>query len=202
MFAFDKRFDISAPGQNAFTGQTFEHPELYPKSTTVSFNDVKSRQNLRGIEATQDWNDTSNNAAVTLNLGSQSKTVNNPALNANGDVKESLTVSELNTSSTGSVDITLSRFNDVANTTVPLKGDAIQAINSSDIDGIANAITRSDIGEATTRAFFKAGVLQGNTLRESGQKAGGDLLTHSIFATVEPGQDIIIGSERIQFIPK
>ncbi|UXF50023.1 hypothetical protein 7865G3B6_9 [Haloquadratum phage sp.] len=202
IYAFDDRFDISAPGKSAFNGTVFEHPELYPKSTTISFNDVNARQILNGIETIQDWNDTSNNAAVTLNLGSQSKTVNNPALNANGNVKESLTVSNIDSSTTGGVDVTLSRFNDPGNDKVPLKGDAIQAINSSIVNGIPNAITRSDIGEARTRAFFEATVLLGNGLRESGQKAGGDLLTHSIFATVEPGQDIIIGSERIQFIPK
>ncbi|UXF50744.1 hypothetical protein 7908G4G3_16 [Haloquadratum phage sp.] len=202
MYAFDDRFGISTPGKPAFTGATFEHPELYPDSITVSFNDVNAGQIINGVETVQDWNDTSNNAAITLNLGSQSKTVNNPVLNVNGNIKETLTVSKINSSETGNVDVTLSRFNDPANDNVPLKGDAIQAINSSTLTGILNPVTRSDIGEATTRAFFKAGVLQGNTLRESGQKAGSSLLTHSIFADVDPENDIIIGSERIQFIPK
>jgi len=70
------------------------------------------------------------------------------------------------------------------------------------LDGNPDAATRSNIGEATVRTIFRSGSLQGNILRESGQKAAADLLTHSIFADVDPEDDIIIGSERIQFIPK
>jgi len=70
------------------------------------------------------------------------------------------------------------------------------------VDGNPDAVTRSNIGEATTRAFFQSGLLTGSTLRESGQKASGDLLTHSIFADVDPDNDNIIASEQIQFIPK
>jgi hypothetical protein len=49
---------------------------------------------------------------------------------------------------------------------------------------------------------FSNGFLTGNILRESGQETGGDLLTHSIFADVDPDNDNIIGSEQIKFIPK
>jgi hypothetical protein len=70
------------------------------------------------------------------------------------------------------------------------------------VDGNPDAVTRSNIGEATTRAFFESGFLTGNTLKESGQKAGADLLTHSIFADVDPDNDNIIASEQIKFIPK
>jgi hypothetical protein len=70
------------------------------------------------------------------------------------------------------------------------------------VDGNPAAVTRSDIGEATTRAFFKSGVLTNNTLRESGQLAGADLLTHSIFADIAPEDDNIIPVEQLRFIPE
>jgi hypothetical protein len=203
LFAFDERskFNISTPVGNSFNGATYANPELFPDDVSVSFANVNSRRNLTELELFQTWNDTTNNAAVTLNLGSQSKTVNNPTRNANGNIRETLTINQSNASRTGSIDITLSRFN-TANGESPREGDGAQRMSFHIVDGNPDAVTRSNIGEATTRAFFQSGLLTGSTLRESGQKAGGDLLTHSIFADVIPSNDNIIASEQIKFIPK
>jgi len=168
---------------------------------SVSFANVNSRRNLTELELFQTWNDTSNDSSVTLNLGSQSKTVNNPTRNANGNIRETLTVSQSNASRTGSIDISLSRF-DTANGETPREGDGAQRMSFHIVDGNPDAVTRSNIGEATTRAFFQSGFLTGSILKEAGQKAGGDLLTHSIFADVIPSNDNIIASEQIKFIPK
>jgi len=89
-----------------------------------------------------------------------------------------------------------------ANGETPTLGDAAQRMSFHIVDGNPDSVTRSNIGEATVRTLFQSGTLTGNTLRESGQKAGGDLLTHSIFADVIPGNDNIIASEQIQFVPK
>ncbi|UXF49892.1 hypothetical protein 7841G3A1_21 [Haloquadratum phage sp.] len=203
MFAYDDRFNIQTPAPSAFNGDTYEFPELFPKEASVSFAEVSSRRKLTELELFQDWNDTSNNTSVTLNLGSQSKTINNPTRNTSGRIRETLSVSSSNASRTGSIDITLSRFNDTSTrSTIPRLGDGGQRMSFHIVDGNPDAVTRSNIGEATTRAFFESGFLTGNTLRESGQKAGGDLLTHSIFADVDPDNDNIIGSEQIKFIPK
>ncbi|UXF49978.1 hypothetical protein 7841G3A7_26 [Haloquadratum phage sp.] len=204
LFAFDDRnaFNMTNPGPSRFNGDTYTAPELFPDAVSASFADFDSRRNLTEVELFQSWNDTTNSSAVTLNLGSQLKTVNNPTRNVNGNIRETLTVSQSNAAQTGSIDITLSRFNDAGNDKVPLNGDASQKVNFHTVDGNPDAVNRSNIGEATIRSLFASGLLQGNTLRESGQKAGSDLLTHSIFADVEPNDDIIIGSERIQFIPK
>jgi len=200
LFGFDRRFNISVDG-SSFNGATYGKPQLFPDSIPVSFADVNARRNLTELELFQTWNDTSNNAAVTLNLGSQSKTVNNPTRNTNGNIRETLTVSQSNASRTGSIDITLSRFN-TANGETPREGDGAQRMSFHIVDGNPDAVTRSNIGEATTRAFFQSGFLTGSILKEAGQKAGGDLLTHSIFADVDPDNDNIIGSEQIKFIPK
>jgi hypothetical protein len=205
IFAFDERsqFNITSPSASAFNGNTYDGPELFPDSIPVSFANFDSRRILTETELFQSWNNTDNNAAVTLNLGSQSKTVNNPTRNQNGNIRETLTVSQSNASRTGSIDITLSRFNNTNTSgTTPRLGDGAQRVNFHTVNGNPDAVIRSNIGEATVRSGFDSGSLQGNTLRESGQKAGGDLLTHSIFADVEPGNNVIIGSERIQFIPK
>ncbi|UXF50164.1 hypothetical protein 7865G3C6_23 [Haloquadratum phage sp.] len=205
MFAFDNRsqFNISTPASAAFNGDTYDFPELFPDNISVSFTDVNARRNLTELELFQTWNDTSNNAAVTLNLGSQSKTVNNPTRNTNGNIRETLTVSQSNASRTGSIDITLSRFNDTTTSSqVPREGDGAQRMSFHIVDGNPDAVTRSNIGEATTRAFFQSGFLTGSILKEAGQKAAADLLTHSIFADVDPDNDNIIASEQIQFIPK
>jgi len=205
MFAYDDRsqFNINEPAASAFNGTTYDFPELFPEQASANFTEVSSRRNLTELELFQDWNDTSNNAAVTLNLGSQSKTINNPTLNTNGRIRETLTVNQSNASRTGSIDITLSRFNDTTSSSdVPADGDGGQRVSFHNVDGNPDAVTRSNIGEATTRAFFRSGLLTGNTLRESGQETSGDLLTHSIFADVIPGNDNIIASEQIKFIPK
>jgi len=203
MFAYDDRFNIQTPASSAFNGNTYDFPELFPKEASVSFAEVSSRRKLTELELFQDWNDTSNNTSVTLNLGSQSKTINNPTRNTSGRIRETLSVSSSNASRTGSIDITLSRFNDTStSSTIPRLGDGGQRMSFHIVDGNPNAVTRSNIGEATTRAFFESGFLTGNTLKEAGQKAGGDLLTHSIFADVDPDNDNIIGSEQIKFIPK
>ncbi|UXF50115.1 hypothetical protein 7865G3C4_23 [Haloquadratum phage sp.] len=205
MYAFDDRnvFDIQAPASSAFNGDTYDFPELFPKEASVSFSELSSRRELTELELVQTWNDTSNNTSVSLNLGSQSNTVNNPTLNPNGRIRETLTVSASNASRTGSIDITLSRFNNTStSSTVPRLGDGTQRMSFHIVDGDPDAVTRSNIGEATTRAFFQSGFLTGNILREAGQKSGGDLLTHSIFADVIPDNDNIIASEQIQFIPK
>jgi hypothetical protein len=204
MFAYDDRsqFDITSPSNSAFSGDTYDFPELFPDSVSVSFPEFNSRRSLTEIELFQSWNDTSNNTSVTLTLGSQSQTVSNPSLSG-GNIRETLTVSQSNSSRTGSIDITLSRFNDTSTSSdVPRLGDAAQRMSFHNVDGNPDAVTRSNIGEATTRAFFRSGLLTGNTLRESGQKAAADLLTHSIFADVDPDNDNIIASEQIQFIPK
>jgi len=203
LFAIDRQlqFNISTPSGNGFNGATYAAPELFPDSVPVSFADVNSRRNLTELELFQTWNDTSNDSSVTLNLGSQSKTVNNPTRNANGNIRETLTVSQSNASRTGSIDITLSRFN-TTNGETPREGDGAQRMSFHIIDGNPDAVTRSNIGEATTRAFFQSGLLTGNILKEAGQKASGDLLTHSIFADVDPDNDNIIASEQIKFIPK
>ncbi|UXF50294.1 hypothetical protein 7865G3D7_23 [Haloquadratum phage sp.] len=204
LYAFDERsqFNITRPFSNAFNGQTYDVPELFPANASVSFADVNARRKLTELELFQDWNDTSNNASVTLNLGSQSKTVNNPSRNTNGRIRETITVAPSNAARTGNIDINLSRFNKAEiSDSFPADGDGGQRVNFHNVDGNPDAVTRSNIGEATTRAFFKSGTLQ-NTLKEAGQKAGADLLTHSIFADVDPDNDNIIGSEQIKFIPK
>jgi len=204
LYAFDERsqFNITKPFSNAFNGQTYTVPELFPANASVSFADVNARRKLTELELFQSWNDTSNNASVTLNLGSQSKTVNNPNRNTSGNIRETITVAQSNADRTGNIDINLSRFNDAATSDeFPADGDGGQRVDFHNLDGNPDAVTRSNIGEATTRAFFESGTLQ-NTLRESGQKAGGDLLTHSIFADVDPDNDNIIGSEQIQFVPR
>jgi len=204
MFAYDDRsqFDITSPSNSAFSGDTYDFPELFPDSVSVSFPDFNSRRSLTEIELFQSWNDTSNNTSVTLTLGSQSQTVSNPSLSS-GNIRETLTVSQSNSSRTGSIDITLSRFNNTnTSSQVPREGDGAQRMSFHIVDGNPDAVTRSNIGEATTRAFFQSGFLTGNILREAGQKAGGDLLTHSIFADVDPDNDNIIASEQIQFVPK
>ncbi|UXF50520.1 hypothetical protein 7778G3F11_41 [Haloquadratum phage sp.] len=204
LYAFDDRsqFNITRPFSNAFNGQTYDVPELFPANASVSFADVNARRKLTELELFQSWNDTTNNASVTLNLGSQSKTVNNPNRNTSGNIRETITVAPSNAARTGNIDINLSRFNDAATSDeFPADGDGGQRVSFHNVDGNPDAVTRSNIGEATTRAFFESGTLQ-NTLRESGQKAGGDLLTHSIFADVDPDNDNIIGSEQIKFIPK
>jgi len=205
VYAFDERsqFNITSPSASAFNGNTYDNPQLFPDSIPVSFANFDSRRILTEVEVLQSWNNTDNNAAVTLNLGSQSKTVNNPNRNTNGNIRETLTVSQSNASRSGSIDITLSRFNNTnTSKTTPRLGDGAQRVSFHTVNGNPDAVTRSNIGEATVRSGFDSGGLQGNTLRESGQKAGGDLLTHSIFADVEPGNDVLIASERIQFIPK
>jgi len=201
LFAFDNRFNIGVDG-SSFNGSTYAKPQLFADQLNVSFADVKARRNLNELELFQAWNDTSNSAAVTLNLGSQSKTVNNPTRNANGNIRETLTVSAANASRTGSIDITLSRIDNTTSGNTPRNGNERQEVSFHVVDGISNGVSRSNIGEATSRTVFDSGLLQGNTLRESGQTEGADLLTHSIFADVEPGNNVIIGSERIQFIPK
>ncbi len=204
MFAFDERskFNITIPNSDSFNGATYGAPELFPDNIPVSIDEFNSRRNLTEVELVQTWNDTSNNAAVTLNLGSQSQTVNNPSLNTNGRIRETLTVSQANASRTGNIDLTLSRFNDAANDDVPRLGDGAQRMSFHIVDGNPDAVTRSNIGEATTRAFFDSGTLTGDILREAGQKAAADLLTHSIFADVDPETDNIIAAEQIQFIPE
>jgi hypothetical protein len=204
MFAFDQRsqFNITNPSNNAFNGNTYDFPELFPDSVSASFPVVNTRRNLKEIELFQSWNDTTNSTSVTLNLGSQSKTVNNPTRNSNGNIRETLTAGASNVSRTASVDITLSRFNDTSTSSdLPRLGDGAQRMSFHVFDGDADSITRSDIGEATTRSIFPSGTLT-STIRESGQKSGGDLLTHSIFADVDPDNDNIIASEQIKFIPK
>jgi hypothetical protein len=205
MYVFDGRndFAIQPPASSAFNGDTYDFPELFPKEASVSFPEVNSRRNLTELELVQTWNDTSNNTSVSLNLGSQSNTVNNPTLNPNGRIRETLTVSPSNASRAGSIDITLSRFNNTStSSTVPREGDGGQRMSFHIVDGNPDAVTRSNIGEATTRAFFQSGFLTGSILKEAGQKAGADLLTHSIFADVDPDNDNIIASEQIQFVPK
>jgi len=205
MFAYDDRsqFNITEPAASAFNGTTYDFPELFPEQASADFTEINSRRNISELELFQDWNDTSNNALVTINLGSQSKTVNNPNLNANGKIRETLSVGPSQVSRTGSIDITLSRFNDTTSSSdVPADGDGGQRVTFHNVDGDPDAITRSDIGEITSRAFFKSGILAANVLRESGLKNGQDLLTHSIFGEVEPTLDNIIAVEQIKFIPK
>ncbi|UXF49848.1 hypothetical protein 7841G1D8_19 [Haloquadratum phage sp.] len=200
MFAFDDRFDVTVTGKS-FNGAAYNKPQLFADNVSASFADVSARRKLNELELFQSWNDTSSDAAVTLNIGSQSQTVNNPTRNANGNIREVFTVSQSNASRTGSIDITLSRF-DTANGETPTLGDAAQRMSFHIVDGNPDSVTRSNIGEATVRTLFQSGTLTGNTLRESGQKAAADLLTHSIFADVDPDNDNIIGSEQIQFVPK
>jgi hypothetical protein len=207
MFAFDESFNISPPTNSAFNGITYDFPELFPTDVAVSFDQFnRARRPITELEVFQSWNNTDNNAAVTLNLGSQSNTVTNPVRNNNGNIRETLSVSQSNAARSGSIDITLSRFNNTnTSNTVPRLGDAAQAVSFHLLDGNPDAISRSDIGEATTRTIFRSGVLSGNsTLRESGQIHGptADLLTHSVFADIEPGNDTIIPVETIRFIPE
>jgi hypothetical protein len=205
MFAYDDRsqFNITEPAASAFNGTTYDFPELFPEQASVDFTEINSRRNVSELELFQDWNDTSNNASVTINLGSQSKTVNNPTLNANGKIRETLSVGPSQVSRTGSIDITLSRFNDTTSSSdVPADGDGGQRVSFHNVDGDPTAITQSDIGEVTSRAFFRSGILTTNVLRESGLKNGQDLLTHSIFGEVDPTLDNVIASEQIKLIPK
>jgi hypothetical protein len=204
MFAFDNRsqFNITTPASSAFNGDTYDFPELFPDESSVSFAEVSTRREITELELVQTWNDTSNSTSVTLNLGSQSKTVFNPTIQSNGRIRETLSVNQSNAARSGSVDITLSRFIDTSSISqVPRLGSAAQRMSFHILDANPDAITRSNIGEATTRAIFRSGSLT-STLRESGQKAGANLLTHSIFADVDPGNDNIIASEQIQFVPK
>ncbi len=204
MFAFDNRsqFNITTPASSAFNGDTYDFPELFPDESSVSFAEVSTRREITELELVQTWNDTSNSTSVTLNLGSQSKTVFNPTIQSNGRIRETLSVNQSNAARSGSVDITLSRFTDTSSSSqVPRLGSAAQRMSFHILDANPDAITRSNIGEATTRAIFRSGSLT-STLRESGQKAGANLLTHSIFADVDPGNDNIIASEQIQFVPK
>ena len=201
LYAFDERFDIGTPAQSAFNGDTFDEPQLYPKTVQVDLAPIETQRKLSFIEIFQTWNDTSNDASVTLSIGNQSKTVNNPTLTV-GTVTESLSVSSANEARNAEVDVTLSRFNDASNNDIPRLGDGAQELNFHVLDGDPEAVNRDNIGVARTRAIFDKGALSGNTLRESGQRASADLLTHSIFADIEPGNDVLIASERIQFIPK
>jgi hypothetical protein len=202
LFAFDDRFNITLPTSNDFDGDSYVAPELFPDNISVSFTDFNSRRLLTEAELLQTWNDTSNNTSVTINLGSQSTTINNPSRNANGEITETLSVSPSNASRSGSIDITLSRFDDTTVNTLPKAGNVAQRMSFHVVSGNPDAVTRSNIGEATTRAFFESGDLTGNTLRESGQLAGADLLTHSIFADIDPEDDNIIPSEQLRFIPE
>jgi len=94
MFGYDDRsqFNINEPAASAFNGTTYAFPELFTEQASVDFTEINSRRNFSELELFQDWHDTSNNASVTINLGSQSKTVNNPTLNANGKIRETLSV--------------------------------------------------------------------------------------------------------------
>jgi len=204
LFAFDNRsqFNITTPAKSAFNGDTYDFPELFPDGVSVSFAEVNTRREITELELVQTWNDTSNNTSVTLNLGSQSKTVSNPIIQPNGRIRETLSVNQSNAARSASVDINLSRFIDTSSTSqVPRLGSAAQRMSFHILDANPDAITRSSIGEATTRAIFRSGSLT-STLRESGQKAGADLLTHSIFADVDPDNDNIIASEQVKFIPR
>jgi hypothetical protein len=204
LYATDDRskFGItSTEPDGGYTGNTYKHPELFPNSLTIDFDvSRRIRRELTELELFESWDDTSNNASVTLEIGSQSKTVNNPTLNTNGRIRETLTVSQSNASRTANTSIDISRY-DTGNGEFPLEGDDMQRMSFHIVDGDPDAVTRSNIGEATVRTLFQSGTLTG-TLRESGQKAAADLLTHSIFADVDPDNDNIIASEQIQFIPK
>jgi hypothetical protein len=207
LFAFDNRarFNISNPSSQSFTGSTYEQPELFADDEQVSFPAFdRTRRLITELELFQSWNDTTGNAAVTFNLGGSNVTVNNPTRNSNGNIREVVATNStvLSPARVGSIDISLSRFNDTTDDSFPLKGDASQEVTFHNLDGNPDAITRSDIGEATVRTVFRSGTLSGNTLRESGQLAGADLLTHSVFADIDPGNDTIIPVERIRFIPE
>jgi len=205
MFAYDNRvkFDIQAPAQSAFNGDTYEFPEKFPKQASVTFNEVNSRRNLTELELFQDWNNTDNNAAVTLTIGNNSQTINNPSLNTNGRIRETFSVSQADQSRTGQIEITLSRFNDTSSSSIiPADGDGGQRVTFHNVDGNPDAVTRSGIGKARTRGFFKSGLLRFNTLREGGQLSlGANLLTYSTFADIQPRENNIIPSETITFIP-
>jgi len=124
---------------------------------SVSFANVNSRRNLTELELFQTWNDTTNNAAVTLNLGSQSKTVNNPTRNANGNIRETLTINQSNASRTGGIDITLSRFN-TANGESPREGDGGESLQDIVIDSDIDYSFDSNVTIGTVEVSVAVGI--------------------------------------------
>jgi hypothetical protein len=204
LYATDVRseFNItSTEPSGGYNGQNYKFPELFPDVITVEFPQERTRRKITELELFQTWDDTSEDAEVQLNIGNRTKTVFNPTRNASGNIRETLTLQpSTQPSRTVSADIELSRY-DTGNGSFPLKGDDMQRMSFHILDANPDAVTRSDIGEATVRTLFKSGTVSG-TLRESGQKSGPDLLTHSIFADVDPGDDNIIAAEQIKFIPK
>jgi hypothetical protein len=212
LYAFDDRaeFDITRPNSGkttdtppgSFDGETYIEPELFPANASVSLPEFSTRRELTELEVFQTWNDTNTNASVTLNLGTESNTVDNPTRNAQSNIRETISVSPSNAARSGNIDFNLSRDNDAGDDTFPKFGDERQEVSFHILNGNPSAVNRSDIGEATTRTIFRSGTLTGNTLRESGQKAGADLLTHSIFADIDPEDDNIIPSEQLRFIPE
>jgi hypothetical protein len=211
LFAYDDRgrFNVTTPNSSsssnpdpAFNGDTYKYPELYPESSSVFVSEVETLRKLTEIRLTQNWNDTSNDAFVQLSIGSNSKNVFNPATNSNDRVIETHTVPSSDAARSASVAFELSRFNDTSNDDYPTEGDAAQEVSFHVLSGNPSAINRSDIGEVTVRTSFEKGVLAGETLREGGQLATGDLLTHSIFTDVEPENNTILPVEKLTFIPK
>jgi hypothetical protein len=210
MFAYDQRsrFGITTPAPSAFNGDVYEFPELYPIRGGVTFPIAETRRELTELELIESWNNTDNDALVTLIIGSggntaaKSKVVRNPVINANGQVRETFTVSNSDASTKVRAQIVLSRFQDSTDTTIPNDGDGAQEVSFHSLNGNPQAINRSDIGEVEVRTSFGSGTLTGTTLRESGQLSGADLLTHSIFSNVVPENDNIVPVERLTFIPR
>jgi hypothetical protein len=204
MFAFDERarFGITTPQPSAFNGDVFEFPELYPESVSASLPESETRRKLTESELIQTWNNTDNNASVTINIGNQSKTVDNPPRNSSGQVRETISVSNSDAARNTSAEITLSRFQDSTDTTIPNDGDGAQEVTFHSLNGNPSAINRSGIGEVTVRTSFGSQQLGSTLIRESGQKAGGDLLTRSIFADVFIKDDNIVPVEKLRFIPE
>jgi hypothetical protein len=216
VFAYDIRdeFGITAPasgssGNPSFsTGtDTYNEPELFPLSVgpedyPISFPVEKSLRPLTEAELTQEWNDTNVGASVRITIGNAELKVDNPNL-SNGRINETLAIPSSAADTTASVDINLSRSNDLSDDTIPATGDLAQEITFHELSGNPEAITRSDIGEITLQTTFSSGELSGTTFRESGQVAPpAALITRSIFADISPGNDTIIPTERVKFIPE
>jgi hypothetical protein len=204
LYAFDRRskFNIDTPTSNSFNGNSYTEPQLFPDNQVVNLADFNTRRLLTELDLVQSWNNVDNNAAVRLRIGSQDSGFTlNLSLNANGQIERSFAVNQSDAARNGNIDIRLSRFSS-GNNTIPVEGDRGQVVDFHTVDGNPSAINQSNIGEARTRGFFDSGVLTGNTIREGGQLAGSDLLTHSVFADIAPEDDNIIPSEELRFIPE
>jgi hypothetical protein len=209
LYAYDIRdeFNISTPASASAANPSFsqstnsyQEPELFPEEVSFTLPEVSTLRDITELEVTQDRNDVVG-SSVTLRIGSTSKTFQPSSVFVN-TINETLSVSSSQADNVAQCDVTLSRGNDLSDDSFPATGDLAQVVKNHRLEANVQAINRSDIGQVTLRTSFGSGALSGFPLKESGQRSGSDLLTHSIFSTVNPGSDNIVPAERLTFIPK